>query len=88
MHLRSASIVSSNPYGAKGVPGATGTGATVKAQAWDWTQGAWIDLQYQDTGVTQIPASAIDPVTGQVLVKVSSDGQFMTGSLSLQGSVG
>ncbi|HET7419733.1 MAG TPA: hypothetical protein VFL27_05090 [Candidatus Dormibacteraeota bacterium] len=86
--LRSASIVSSNPYGAKGVPGATGTVGTVKAQAWDWSQGAWVDLGYADTGTTLVPDSAVNPTTGEVVMKLSSDGQFMTGSLSLQGSVG
>lgn len=86
-HLTSVSISASNPFGAKGVVGPTGTTATVKAQAWDWSKGEWVDLTYQDTGTTSVPDAAVNPVTGEVLLRLESNGQFSTGWLSLTGTV-
>ena len=66
---------------------ATGTSSAVKAQAWDWSRAAWVDLAYQETGATAVPDSAVDPLTGEVRLRLSSGGQFATGWLSLAGTV-
>jgi hypothetical protein len=88
MHLTAASITSMNPYGAKGFVGAASAPATVKAQVWDWSRAAWVDLNYLDTGSMSVPDTAVNPTTGEVRFRVSSDGQFATGWLSLSGTVG
>ncbi len=85
--LTSASITNFNPFGAKGVIGPTGTAATIKAEAWDWSSSAWTELSYQDTGSTSVPDAAVNPTTGEVRLRLSSDGQFATGWLSLTGTV-
>jgi hypothetical protein len=84
--LGSASITSSNPFGPKGF-GPAGTTGTVKAEAWDWTQSTWVELNYQESGLTAVPDSAVNPAGGEVLVRFSSAGQFATGWLSLTGTV-
>lgn len=86
-HLTSAGINSAaGNFGGKPVA-PNGVATTVKAQAWDWTQSAWIDVNYSETSSTSIPDSAIDPATGTVRLKISSDGPFSTGYLSLTGTV-
>jgi hypothetical protein len=88
-HLGSVTIESSNPYGAKGVvpPGVNGTTATIHGQAWDWSQSSWVDLSYQDNGSTTVPGAAVNPATGEVRLKLSSDGAYASGWLSLAGVV-
>jgi hypothetical protein len=88
-HLDNATIESSNPYGAKGVipPGANGTTATIKGQAWDWSQSTWVDVSYRDNGSTTVPGAAVNPKTGEVRLKLSSDGAYASGWLSLAGVV-
>ena len=86
-HLTSVSITNSNPYGTKGFLGPTSTPATVKARAWEWASSTWVDLAYQETGATTVPDAAVNPTTGEVRIKLSSDGQFATGWLSLAGTV-
>ena len=78
-------ISHNNPYGAK-FAGTNGGGA-VKGQAWDWAASSWIAVSYQDNGTTSIPDSAVNPATGEVRVKLSSDGQFASGFLSISGNV-
>ena len=85
-HLGSASITNQNPYGPKGLIGPNGV-AIVKGQVWDWSQSAWVDVEYANTGLTIVPDAAVNPTTGEVRLKLSSNGQFATGQLSLSGSV-
>jgi hypothetical protein len=86
-HLTGASVTSVNPYGAKFAgPNGTASGV-VKGQAWDWTTSSWIDVSYTDGATTAIPDSAVNPATGEVRLKISSDGQFSSGFLSLTGTV-
>ena len=85
-HLSSASIQNTNPFGPKGFGGG-GNASAVKAQVWDWTQSAWTAVAYQDNQLTLIPDTAVNPATGEVRLRISSDGQFAAGWLSLQGSV-
>ena len=86
LHLTSASIVSSNPFGAKGIP-ANGveTGSVAHAQVWDWAQSRWIAVTYADNASTAVPDSAVNPANGQVRLKLSSDSGFTSGWLSLAG---
>ena len=86
--LTSASIDSSNPYGPKGVIiGPNGAPAPVKAQVWDWSKAAWVDFSYQDNTSNPLPDSAVNPSTGEVRLRVGSDGQFQASSLSIGGTV-
>ena len=84
--LGSASITSSSPYGGKGI-GPAGTLAPVKAEAWNWNESTWVALNYQEAGQTTIPDAAINPATGEVLLRVGSTGQFSTGWMSLTGTI-
>ncbi|HEV2139727.1 MAG TPA: hypothetical protein VGT01_00935, partial [Candidatus Dormibacteraeota bacterium] len=85
--LQSVKLNSSNPYGMKlGAPG-TATPAVLHAQVWDWTTSQWVDVNYIDSGTTAVPEDAVNPSTGEVRLKLSSDGQFTTVFLSASGTV-
>jgi hypothetical protein len=86
-HLASGSISSSNQFNAKGLPASGSPASTLKGQVWDWSRSAWVDVTYADSGATPIPDSAINPTTGEVQLKISSDGTFTSGYLSLMGTV-
>jgi hypothetical protein len=83
-HLDGVTIESSNPFTKGAPPGANG-GGTIKGQAWDWSQSAWVDVSYQDNGSTAVPSAAVEANTGEVRLKLSSDGGFAAGWLSLAG---
>lgn len=84
-HLGAASLDStfSSPKGP--IPG---TNQTVQAKLWDWGRSAWVPLTYNSSGVTAIPASAINPSTGGVRLQVAANGtQVVVGQISLTGTV-
>ncbi len=85
-HLHAVSVASFNPYGGKFAPG-NGTSGTVKGQVWDWAASAWTDVRYSDSSPTTLPDSAVNPTTGEVLMRIQSDGQFTAGYTSLAGTV-
>ncbi len=88
LHLVSATVEATNPFASKGpVVGPNGTAGTVRGQAWDWSLSRWMDLNYQDGGSTNLPDGAVNPVNGEVRLKLSSDGAYTTGWLSLAGVV-
>ena len=85
--LSGVSITSSNPFGFKGgVPGSE-TASTVTGEVWDWTRSAWIPVTYVDSGATNVPEAAVNPSTGEVRFRLSSNGGFASGWLSLAGTV-
>lgn len=86
-HLSSVTISNQNPWGPKGMIGPNGAAATVKAVVWDWSRSAWVSVTYESSGLTFVPDEAVNPITGEVRMKLSSDSQFATGWLSLSGSV-
>jgi len=86
-HLSSVAISSSNQFGGKGAVGPGGTAATIKAQVWDWSQSTWIGIDYYDNSPMLVPAAAVNPITGDVRLKITSDSQFATGNYSLTGTV-
>lgn len=89
-HLTAPSITSQNPYSAKfvGPPGSGTTVQGVTGQVWNWETSSWSDISYQDNGTTALPASAVDPETGTVRIRVTSNnGGFLAGSLTLSGTV-
>ena len=87
-HLDSVSISSSNQFGGKGIlPGPSGGPGTINGQVWDWSRGAWVDLAYKDGGNTSVPQGAVNPLTGEVRLKLASAGPFSSGWLSLAGTV-
>lgn len=86
-HLSSVAIASSNQFGGKGAAGPGGTVATIKAQVWDWSQSAWVGIDYYDNSAMAVPAPAVNPITGEVRFKITTDNQFATGNYSLTGTV-
>ena len=86
--LGNVSLTSTNPYGGKFVgPNGPATPGVLKGQVWDWTALSWIDVSYADAGTTTVPPEAVNPSTGEVRLKLSSDGQFTTSFLSMSGTV-
>lgn len=87
-HLTGAGINSaSGQFSGKPAVGPGSSVQVVKGQVWDWTQSTWIDVTYNDTNLTTIPDSAVDTATGTVRMKISSEGPFSSGYLSLTGTV-
>ena len=86
-HLSEVAISSFNPYGGKGAIGPSGTVPNVKAQVWDWSQSAWVNLDYSDNSAMLVRAPAVNPTTGEVRLKLTTDNQFATGNYSLVGTV-
>ncbi len=84
-HLTNVAITNSNPFGPKFA--GVNSGSAMKAQVWDWGTSSWVAVKYQDTGTTSIPDSAVNPATGEVRLRLSSDGQFVSGYLSISGDV-
>jgi hypothetical protein len=85
--LSGVSIMSTNPFGFKGgVPGSE-TPSTLTGEVWDWTQSAWIPVNYMDSGATTVPEAGVNPTTGEVRLRLSSNGGFASGWLSLTGTV-
>ena len=85
-HLTAPSVTGVNPFGGKFAVGPSSPGV-VKGQVWDWQTSTWIDVSYADGGTTAIPDIAVNPNTGEVRLKLSSDGQFSAGYLSITGTV-
>jgi hypothetical protein len=85
--LTGAALDSTNPFGAKGAIAPNGTVGVAKGKVWDWSSSTWVDIAYQDTSSTPIPDSAVNPKTGEVRFKLSSDGSFSSTWLSLSGGV-
>lgn len=83
--LLGATLSSSNPFGPK-FAGQNGP-AAVKGEVWDWTESAWASVKYADGGNTSLPDSAINRATGEVRLRLSSEGQFSTGYMSMTGTV-
>jgi hypothetical protein len=88
-HLTGASLTTSNPYGGKFIPAPGGgtTAPTVQGQVWDWARSAWTGVAYQDNGTTTLPDSAINPDSGLVRLRLSGDGGFVAGTITLAGTV-
>jgi hypothetical protein len=70
-----------------GFGGPGGTVAPIKALVWDWSQSAWVDVTYSDSATTSVPDSAVNPSTGEIRLKLASDGFFNSGLLSLTADV-
>ena len=85
--LRSVGVTSSNPYGGKFGPNGASTPGVIKGQVWNWTEFQWTDVNYADGGTTAIPQDAVNPSTGEVRLKLSSDGSFTTSFLSMTGTI-
>jgi hypothetical protein len=85
-HLGNVSISSVNSVVGAKILGPNGASA-IKGQLWDWTRSSWIDVTYLDGGSTSVPDSAVNPSTGEVRLKLGSDGMVASGWLSLTGEV-
>jgi hypothetical protein len=89
--LSSATLNSSNQYGGKffGPPSNTGKPAdqVLHSEIWDWSASAWADVAFQNNGTTALPDSAVNPDTGLVRFRLSSNSGFMAGAITLSGTV-
>jgi stage V sporulation protein SpoVS len=84
-HLSAASLDSTNSTPKGPVPGSS---ANLPAKVWDWLQSAWVPLTYNPSGVTPVPAAAINPSTGELRLQVAANGtQVVLGQVSLTGTV-
>lgn len=84
-HLAAASLDSTYTSPKGPAPGSTGT---LPAKVWDWLRSAWIPLDYNASGVTALPAAAINPTSGEVRLQVAGNGtQALFGQISLTGTV-
>lgn len=84
--LTAASLDSSN-QSPKGVfPGSTQGG--LQAEVWDWTQSAWVGIAFTLLGTTTLDASAVNPDSGEVRLRLHITATTMLlGSISLTGTV-
>jgi hypothetical protein len=88
--LTGASLTASNPYGGKFAPapgGGTSSAPTLQGEVWDWSRSAWRDLAYQDNGTTTLPESAVNPGSGLIRLRLSTNGGFLAGNITLSGTV-
>ena len=89
-HLSGISLNSSNQYGGKfmGPPTNGNPGdQTLHTAVWDWSQSAWSDVPFQLNGSTAIPDSAVNPLTGVVRFRFSSNSAFLASTITLGGTV-
>jgi hypothetical protein len=89
-HLSGASLNSSNQYGGKfmGPPTSGKPGDQVlHSDVWDWSTSAWTEVAFLTNGSTAIPDTAVNPQTGIVRFRLSSDSGFLASTISLAGTV-
>jgi hypothetical protein len=84
-HLAAASL-DSTYQGPKGpIPGSS---QSLQAKVWDWLRSAWVPLDYNASGITAVPAAAINPSSGELRLQVAASGtQVLLGQISLTGIV-
>ncbi len=89
MHLSHASVSASSPMIKGGFPGPPSSQQVprLKAQVWDWSTSGWADVTYADNLNMSLPDTAANPSTGEVRLRLSSDGFFTAGFLSLKADV-
>ena len=70
-------------------PGTTGKPGdqTLHSEVWDWSRSAWGEVAFQTSGATAIPDSAVNPDTGLVRFRLTSNGGFIAGPITLSGTV-
>jgi hypothetical protein len=90
VHLTGVSVTAQNPYGPKFGPPSSTTqnGPAVQGQVWDWGRASWTDVTYQDNGTTALPDGAVDPSTGLVRLRLTTNvGGLLAGGISLSGTI-
>jgi hypothetical protein len=86
MHLTNAKLDSTSQNPKMG--GAPGSSQNLQATYWDWSQAAWVPLNYSDAGTTALPDAAIDPSSNAVRLQMKiNGGQVFLGAISLTGTV-
>ena len=83
-----AASVDSTYQSPKGPIPSSGPSQSLQAEAWDWLRSAWVPFLYNASGISQLPATAVNASSGEVRVKVTSAGaQVFFGQLTLTGTV-
>ena len=55
---------------------------------WDWGRASWTDIAYQDNGTTAVPDGAVNPSTGLVRLRLTTNvGGLLAGGISLSGTI-
>ena len=62
-------------------------GQSLSAEAWDWSQSAWVTVAYTPFGTSTLPAGAVNPSSGEVRIRITVNGQALLGAISLTGTV-
>jgi hypothetical protein len=84
-HLTDPTLDSTNQSPKGMVPG---SGQGVRAEFWDWTQSAWVPVNYVALGVTALPPAAVNSTSGEVRLHLTATGNMIVaGSISLTGTV-
>jgi hypothetical protein len=89
-HLSGASLNSTNQYGGKfvGPPSSGKPGDQIlHSDVWDWSQSAWTDVAFLPNGNNAIPDTAVNPQTGVVRFRFSSNSPFVASTITLGGTV-
>jgi hypothetical protein len=86
--LTGASFSAWNPYGSQAFPGAANSADATRAEVWDWSHSAWLDVAYKDNASTSVPDAAIDPSTAMVRLRITAtSARFIPSVFSLAGTV-
>jgi len=83
-HLTGATLDSTSQSPKFGGPN---PGQSLSAEAWDWSQSAWVPVAYTPLGTATLPAGAVNPSSSEVRVRITVNGQAILGAISLTGTV-
>jgi hypothetical protein len=85
MHLTSAALDATTQLKFGGPPGTT---QALQVNAWDWSQSAWVSVNYATTGTTALPDATVNPATSEVRLQMTAGSTSVyLGPMSLTGTV-
>jgi hypothetical protein len=90
LHLSNPTLSGTNMFfkGPPGMPGAPGSAAPTRGEAWDWSRSAWVDIAYKDAATTPLPPEVINPAGGEVRLRITvGSNSILASGISLSGSV-
>jgi len=85
MHLTSAALDATTQLKFGGPPGTT---QALQVNAWDWSQSAWVSVNYASAGTTALPEATVNPATSEVRLQMTAGSSSVyLGPISLTGMV-